>query len=128
MAPATPRAVLARDAYLESAVKAVLMLAGSVPGLRGVVLSGRLARVPAVRDEIDRRLGGVIEGVSVHVLRGFAQVAKQAAQGAALLADGLAGGASASLVEAMGLREASGTVLDHLVVISPAAARARLGL
>jgi predicted butyrate kinase (DUF1464 family) len=128
MEPATPRAHLAREAYLESAVKAVLMLAGSVPELREVVLSGRLARVPAVRDEIERRLGGVIDRVSVHVLRGFAQVAKQAAQGAALLADGLAGGASASLIETMGLRDASGTVLDHLVVISPAAARARLGL
>jgi predicted butyrate kinase (DUF1464 family) len=128
MEAATPRAHLAREAYLESAVKAVLMLAGSVPELRDVVLSGRLALVPAVRDEIERRLGSVIGRVSVHVLRGFAQVAKQAAQGAALLADGLAGGASAPLIESMGLRDASGTVLDHLVVISPAAARARLGI
>ena len=67
-------------------------------------------------------------GASVHVLTGFATVAKQAAQGAALLADGLAGGESAALVDALGIREASGTVLDHLYVISPAAARARLGI
>jgi predicted butyrate kinase (DUF1464 family) len=52
----------------------------------------------------------------------------QAAQGAALIADGLAGGASAALVDALGIHEASGTVLDHLYVITPAAARARLGL
>ena len=64
----------------------------------------------------------------VHVLTGFAIVAKQAAQGAALIADGLAGGRSAALVDALGIREASGTVLDHLYVISPAAARARLGI
>jgi predicted butyrate kinase (DUF1464 family) len=62
------------------------------------------------------------------VLRGFATVAKQAAQGAALVADGLAGGASAPLVEVLGIRQASGTVLDHLYVISPDAARRRLGI
>jgi predicted butyrate kinase (DUF1464 family) len=55
-------------------------------------------------------------------------VAKHAAQGAALIADGLAGGQSAVLVDAMGIRDASGTVLDHLHVITPAAARARLGI
>jgi predicted butyrate kinase (DUF1464 family) len=62
------------------------------------------------------------------VLTGFAAVAKQAAQGAALLADGLTGGRSAALVDRLGIREASGTVLDQLYVISPAAARARLGI
>jgi predicted butyrate kinase (DUF1464 family) len=39
---------------------------------------------------------------------------KQAAQGAALLADGLAGGTHAGLVESLGLRQAGGTVLDWL--------------
>jgi predicted butyrate kinase (DUF1464 family) len=55
-------------------------------------------------------------------------VAKQAAQGAALLADGLAGGRSAPIVEALRIRDARGTVLDHLQVITPAAARRRLGI
>ena len=62
------------------------------------------------------------------MLTGFAAVAKQAAQGAALLADGLAGGRAAPLVEAMGIRDAGGTVLDHLYVISQATARSRLGI
>jgi len=62
------------------------------------------------------------------VLTGFATVAKHAAQGAALVADGLAGGSSAALVDALGIREASGSVLDHLYVIPPAAARGRLGI
>jgi predicted butyrate kinase (DUF1464 family) len=64
----------------------------------------------------------------VHPLAGFASVAMQAAQGAALIADGLAGGRSAALVDALGIREASGSVLDHLFIITPAAARARLGI
>jgi predicted butyrate kinase (DUF1464 family) len=74
------------------------------------------------------RLSRVVPGGSVEMLSGFASVAKHAAQGAALLADGLAGGGNAGLVEALGIREASGTVLDHLFVISPEAARRRLGL
>jgi predicted butyrate kinase (DUF1464 family) len=127
-AAATPRGRLAWDAYLESAVKAVAALAVSVPRAREVILSGRLARVAGVRDELSRRLTGVVAGASVYALGGFATVAKQAAQGAALVADGLAGGRSAALVDTLGLREASGTVLDHLYVISRAAARARLGI
>jgi predicted butyrate kinase (DUF1464 family) len=109
-------------------VKAVAALAVSAPDACEVLLSGRLAYVAAVRDELTQRLGRVMAGVPVHVLTGFADVAKQAAQGAALLADGLAGGAAAALVDALRIREASGTVLDHLYVIDPAAARARLGI
>ena len=127
-APTTPRGRLAWDAYVESAVKAVATLAVSVPRPHEVILSGRLARVAGARDELAQRLGKAIANSSIRVLTGFADVAKQSAQGAALLADGLAGGRSVALVEALGIREAHGTVLDHLHVISPAAARARLGI
>jgi predicted butyrate kinase (DUF1464 family) len=64
----------------------------------------------------------------VRDLRGFGRVAKQGAQGAALIADGLAGGMHRDLVETLRLREAGGTVLDYLRVITPQDARSRLGL
>jgi predicted butyrate kinase (DUF1464 family) len=64
----------------------------------------------------------------VRRLDGFAAVSKEAAQGAALIADGLAGGAHEPLTTILGIREAGGTVLDHLYVISPDAARRRHGL
>lgn len=120
-----PRARVAWAAYVESLVKAVAALRVSAPHVNEVVLSGRLARVPAIRDEIAHRLSRVID-TSIEVLVGFAPIAKQAAQGAAIIADGLAGGASRPLVETMKIAEASGTVLDHLYVIDSAAARARL--
>ena len=126
-ADATPSYVasgFSRTAYIEGVLKAVAALRVSAPDARDVVLSGRMALDTAIRGELAPRLGGL----SVNVLKGFASVAKQAAQGAALIADGLAGGASAALVEALGIREARGSVLDHLYVISPAAARARLGI
>ena len=87
-----------------------------------------MASLPGIRAALARRLTAVLTDASIHPLVGFAAVAAQAAQGAALLADGLAGGASAGLVETLGIREARGTVLDHLHVISPATARARLGI
>lgn len=123
--PSTPRERLAWEAFVESAVKAATALATVVPSPQAIVLSGRLARVDAVRHAIRQRLGSI---APTRLLEGFASVAKEGAQGAALIADGLAGGTHRELVEAMGIREARGTVLDHLYVISPRAARQRLGL
>ena len=117
-----------REAFLEGLVKATAMLMVTVPAAGEVLLSGRFAADADVAGELTRRIGSFRRGLAVHVLDGFASTAGQAAQGAALIADGLAGGAAAALVERLGIREASGSVLDHLHVISPATARARLGL
>ena len=126
--PATPRARVAWEAYLESAVKAVALLAAIAPSASDVILSGRLASAAGVRGAIEARLAAARIGAAVHPLTGFARVAKAAAQGAALVADGLAGGRAAALVDALGIRGASGTVLDHLHFVDPASARARLGI
>ena len=88
------------------------------------MLSGRLAHVAAVSAAIRQRLDPL---ASTRVLDGFAAVAKQAAQGAALLADGLAGGAQRELVELLAIREARGSVLDHLYVVPREQALRRLG-
>lgn len=111
-------------AYVEGAAKAVRQLAASVPGVDQVVVSGR----SAADADLVRRLRTSLAGMSVVPLEGFSPVAKQGAQGAALLADGLAGGRHEALVQRLGIREAHGTVLDHLYVITAATARRRLGL
>lgn len=118
---------IAWEAYLEGTVKAVAALVVSAPQARDVILSGRMADFVGVRGELVNRLARVLPDMRVHALEGFASV-KEAAQGAALIADGLAGGPSSALVDTMGIRDARGTVLDHLYVITPAAARARLGI
>lgn len=122
------RGRIAWAAYVESAVKAVVSLLVSAPRTRDVVLSGRVARIPRAAEQIASRIAEAVPHASIRVLAGFASIAKQAAQGAALIADGLAGGASRRLVDAMRIREAHGTVLDFLYVISPSAARTRLGI
>jgi predicted butyrate kinase (DUF1464 family) len=118
-------ATTARDAYVEGAVRAARQLCQSAPAGEEIYLSGRLASEASVRDRIAAALADVGQ---ILPLAGFAARAKQGAQGAALLADGLAGGARRDLVESLRIREATWTVLDHLYVISPADARRRLGL
>jgi predicted butyrate kinase (DUF1464 family) len=127
-APTTARGQLAWDAYIESVVKAAAGLAVSIPRPNEILVSGRLAHLASVRAQLTAPLARLFPDARIGTLTGFATNAKQAAQGAALIADGLAGGASAALVEALGLRSASGTTLDHLHVISPEAARARVGI
>ena len=90
----------------EGAAKAALALTASVPAPREILLTGRLA--PRVSDALAARLGHV---APVRVAAGLA-----AARGAAMLADGLAGGRYAALVDCLGVRDASGSVLDHLRV------------
>jgi predicted butyrate kinase (DUF1464 family) len=95
----------------EGAVKAALALTASVPAPREILVAGRLARAPSLLDALTDRLAGV---APVRTATGLGPRGKTAAQGAALLADGLAGGRYAPLVEQLGLRKAGGTALDHL--------------
>jgi predicted butyrate kinase (DUF1464 family) len=119
---------VAWDAYIEGAVKAVAGLAVSAPSADEVLLSGRHAFTSHIADAVKDGISRALGRMSVRVLSGISRIAGQAAQGAALIADGLCGGAAAALVDTLGIREASGSVLDYLHVIAPAAARARLGL
>jgi predicted butyrate kinase (DUF1464 family) len=126
--PATPAAKVAWFAFMEGIVKAVATLLVSAPSAREVVLSGRVADVDRVREELGRRLASVAPQLVIHHLRGFARTAKQGAQGAALVANGLTGGREADLVQTLGIQRASGTALDYLTFVSPARARLQLGI
>src|SRR5881397_3028306 len=123
--PTTPAEQVARDALVESTVKTAVGLAAAVPSPKAFVLSGRLAHVEPLRNAIRERLEVF---APTRLLEGFAHTAKEGAQGAALIADGLAGGANRELVERLAIREARGTVLDHLYVVPREQARRRLGL
>jgi predicted butyrate kinase (DUF1464 family) len=126
VARSSPEArALALAAYVEGAAKAVVQLGISAPQAEEVLVSGRGAADSGLLERLHAALSGV---ATVRRLEGFALVAKQGAQGAALLADGLAGGRHEALVKRLRIREAQGTVLDHLHVVTPATARRRLGL
>jgi predicted butyrate kinase (DUF1464 family) len=115
---------VAVEAYIEGAARAARQLLGAAANADEILLSGR----HAADSEVRGRLAAALEDVAeVRLLEGFSATAKQGAQGAAIMADGLAGGRYGALVDRLGIREAKGTVLDHLFVISLAAARRRLG-
>ena len=89
----------------EGAAKAALALTVSVPAPREILVTGRLAHAPGVLEALGERLATVAPVRSV---------AKASAHGAAVLADGLAGGRYAALADRLGVRDASGCSLDHL--------------
>ena len=107
-----PDAAAGRQRFRESLVKAVAGLQ-AVTRFEEVVLSGRLLESePELAEQMARDLSLLARVVVLESLPGA--WVKHAAQGAALLADGLAGGRTAPLVEHLGVRAASGTVLDWL--------------
>jgi predicted butyrate kinase (DUF1464 family) len=117
-----PDREIGRAAFCESFCKAMHGLV-NVHRCRDVYHGGSLLRIDP--DLVQQALGELpSSAVRVHPTtdRPGAWV-KHAAQGAALIADGLCGGAFAPLVESLKLREASGTVLDWLT--HPRAAEVR---
>lgn len=110
-----PRHRLAWEWWLEGIEKAVAALCTRVPSPRQVVLSGRLGLHPAMQAALAQRLAVYGEVVA---LRGRSRV-KAAAEGAAILASGLAGGPERDLVRTLQIDRASGTVLDHVFYPTP---------
>jgi predicted butyrate kinase (DUF1464 family) len=98
-------------ALREAVAKAVRGLLVSAPAPHEIVVSGRLARLP----ELVATLAGMVDDIAP-VRELVPERASAAAHGGALLADGIVGGRHAGLVDAIGLRESSGTALDHLRV------------
>jgi predicted butyrate kinase (DUF1464 family) len=103
-------ALLAREAFVESLVRAVAGELTVTPGAREILLSGRLSRVAGFREPVMAALSRL---GPVRCLDLGPEV-KEAAWGAAMIADGLAGGPYRELVDVMRLREARGTALDEL--------------
>lgn len=107
------RCSLAWEAFLESLVKSVAAEMCVLSSPREILISGRLCRSKAISRQVTERLASF---APVTRVTGFARVAKEAAQGAALIAAGMAGGRYAGLVENLGIRKAKGTCLDYLYI------------
>ncbi len=99
-------------ALLEDIMKFIKALTVSVRNPKEILVSGRLSRY-------DKLLKDLADGLSdigpVRPLEGFKAKAKRPAQGAALVADGIAGGPRRNLIEHMKIKEASGTVVDYVI-------------
>lgn len=102
---------------LESIMKDVASLLPSVKP-REIVLSGRFMRIPEFTADLKIELSDFFATtglkVGISVLQGKAAVTKQAAEGAAVFANGLAGGKYKQLVHTMRLQESEGSVFSNI--------------
>jgi predicted butyrate kinase (DUF1464 family) len=102
----------ALNAYLEGAIKDVLQLTASEKPTE-ILVSGRISRVEGLLDELKKRL----DLAPLRKLEGFStKNVKEAAQGAAIVANGLAGGIYSELTGNMKIKEAKGTALDYILL------------
>ncbi|ASJ02173.1 hypothetical protein A3L09_02265 [Thermococcus profundus] len=102
------------EAMVEAVVKDVFALLPSVKP-DSIYLSGRFSRIPEffrdVKEALENAFGTY--GFSVEVLKLESRAkAKEAAEGSAIIANGIAGGVYAPLVETLRLRESSGSIFD----------------
>jgi predicted butyrate kinase (DUF1464 family) len=112
--------------FCESLVKSIAGLR-AVTAFDEVIASGRLLEVePEFGDRIVAELTKLCRVVRLQSLPGA--WVKHAAQGAALMADGLAGGLKKPLVDQLALRQSAGTVLDWVHNPRIAELRAAFGL
>ena len=108
------------EALVEGVLKDVAVLLVSVPKPRWVFLSGRWVRIGSFRRLIVERLRAMLSrfgvGAEVRLVESPGRVAKQAAFGAAVIADGLAGGRYEPIVESLRLRESRGSIFDYILL------------
>ena len=105
------------EMMLESVVKDVSsLLPSTLP--REIILSGRFIRIPQFLSALNRKFTDFSKNIKVkmdiNVLETDAKVTKQAAEGAAIFANGLAGGKYRPLIDAMKLRQSEGSVFSNL--------------
>ena len=101
------------DMMLESVVKGVAAMMVSVANPREILLSGRLCGVPEIAKALAAKLSQF--GTARKVKR-QAKIAKEAAEGAYIIGEGLLGGKYRSIVDCLELRQAKGTMFDHILL------------
>ena len=105
------------EMMLESAVKDVAsLLPSTMP--REIIISGRFVRIPLFLSALNRKFANFFRNIKVkmdiNILETDAQITKQAAEGAAIFANGLARGKYQPLIDTMKLRLSEGSVFSNL--------------
>jgi predicted butyrate kinase (DUF1464 family) len=100
------------QSFIEATVKAAASL-NEYANPKEIMISGRLSGFDELLQELNTKLSKFAPIRKLEGLQGV-KVAKQAAQGAAILANGLAGGEFKEIVDNMEIRGAKGSLLDHI--------------
>ena len=103
--------------FIESIVKDIAALLPSIIP-REIILSGRFTRIPEFFDDVKKSIKEFFSKLNLEIdvvkLQTRARVAKEAAEGAAVLANSLAGGKYKDIAEVLGIRNSSGTIFDYV--------------
>ncbi|AMM53146.1 DUF1464 family protein [Pyrococcus kukulkanii] len=114
LAKSDERVAKGYNAMVEAIVKDVFTLLPSVKP-EAIYLSGRFSRIPEffkdVKDALEDAFSKYGFSVEVRKLESRAK-AKEAAEGSAIIANGIAGGMYKELVDVLKLRESSGSIFD----------------
>ena len=109
---------LAYSAMLESIIKDTYLMLSSVRKPKEILLSGRFTRIkPFVQDVtaiLQDHLSEFGIEAGIRTLRRTGGEVKEAAEGAAIIANGIAGGKYKNLIETMELRKSTGGVFSHI--------------
>jgi len=98
---------------LESVVKGVAAMTVSVERPREILLSGRLSGIPEIAEALSVKLA---QFGKVRKVGRQAKVAKEAAEGAYIIGEGLLGGRYKGIVDCLKLKEAVGTMFDYIQI------------
>jgi predicted butyrate kinase (DUF1464 family) len=85
----------------------------SVARPREILLSGRLSGIPEIAEALAVKLA---QFGKVRKVRRQARVAKEAAEGAYIIGEGLLGGKYKGVVDCLELRGAKGTMHDYILI------------
>ncbi|MFC1940952.1 DUF1464 family protein [Chloroflexota bacterium] len=99
---------------LESILKGVAAMTVTVEKPREILLSGRLSGIPEITEALRARLSqfGKVRRVGRR-----ARIAKEAAEGAYIIGEGLlVGGKYKGIVDSLQLRQAKGTMFDYILI------------
>ena len=113
MAKESDKYSAAWNMLLESVLKGVVAMMIAVEKPREILLSGRLSGIPEITETLADKLSqfGVVRKVGRQ-----ARVAKEAAEGAYIIGEGLLGGKYKGIVDCLELRGAKGTMFDYIQV------------
>ena len=112
------KARIAYEAFIEGILKDIARILVSVDNPRAVVLSGRFVRVKEFKEDLEDRLNKFLKRFNINCeiryIRRRGKVCKEAAEGAAVIANGIAGGIYKEIIHHMKLLEARGHIFDHI--------------
>lgn len=101
------------EAMINNVVNYIVIMRQYIRNPREIILSGRLSRNNYIFKLLKEKLENIAPIAKIKGLNG-AEISKEAAQGYAIIGEGIGGGYFSNLINYVGITNARGTVLDYV--------------